>query len=131
MVGLIAAFSLGKQITTLSLGEEIAKGLGRSTGWVKGIAVVVVVLLAGSSVAIAGPVGFVGLAVPHIARSLAGTDYRWVLPYAAILGAILLLIADLGARFVIYPSEIPVGVMTALFGAPFFIAIVRRGVRQL
>ncbi len=131
MVGLVAAFFLGKQITTLSLGEEIAKGLGQSTGWVKGMAVAVVVLLAGSSVAIAGPVGFVGLAVPHIARSLAGTDYRWVLPYAAILGAILLLVADLGARFVIHPSEIPVGVMTALIGAPFFIYLIRRGVRQL
>jgi iron complex transport system permease protein len=131
VVGLVAAFSLGKQITTLSLGEEIAKGLGQSTGWVKGIAVAIIVLLAGSSVAIAGPISFVGLAVPHVARSLAGTDYRWVLPYAAILGAILLLVADLGARFVIHPSEIPVGVMTALIGAPFFIYLIRRGVRQL
>ncbi|HEU4792534.1 MAG TPA: iron ABC transporter permease [Nitrolancea sp.] len=131
VVGLVTAFLLGKQITTLSLGEEIAKGLGQSTGWVKGIAVAIIVLLAGSSVAIAGPISFVGLAVPHIARSLAGTDYRWVLPYAAILGAILLLVADLGARFVIYPSEIPVGVMTALIGAPFFIYLVRRGVRKL
>lgn len=131
VVGLVTAFLLGKQITTLSLGEEIAKGLGQSTGWVKGITVAIIVLLAGSSVAIAGPISFVGLAVPHIARSLAGTDYRWVLPYAAILGAILLLVADLGARFVIYPSEIPVGVMTALIGAPFFIYLVRRGVRKL
>ncbi|MBV9791274.1 MAG: iron chelate uptake ABC transporter family permease subunit, partial [Chloroflexi bacterium] len=86
-----------------------------------------VVLLAGGSVAIAGPIGFVGLAVPHIARALVGADYRWILPYSALVGAILLLAADIGARFVIFPNEVPVGVVTALLGAPFLIYVARRG----
>jgi iron complex transport system permease protein len=130
VVGLIGAFALSGQVTTLSLGEDVAKGLGQRTGWVKGAIGALVVLLAGSSVAVAGPVGFIGLAVPHIARLLVGTDYRWVLPYAAVLGAILLLLADVSARFVIRPEEVPVGVMTALLGAPFFIYLARREVKR-
>jgi iron complex transport system permease protein len=79
------------------------------------------VLLAGCSVALAGPIGFIGLAVPHLARALAGGDYRWVLPYSALLGALLLLGADIGARFVLPGQEVPVGVVTAFLGAPFLI----------
>lgn len=129
-VGLAGALLLSKAITTFSLGEDIAKGLGQRTVWTKVAAATVVVLLAGGSVAVAGPIGFVGLAVPHIARGLGGTDYRWILPYAALLGAILLLAADVGARFVLAPEEVPVGVMTALFGAPFFIYLARQGVKR-
>jgi len=130
LVGLIVAFSLGKQITALTLGEDVAKGLGLNTGWVKAIAIVTVVLLAGSAVALAGPIGFVGLVIPHIVRFWVGVDYRWILPYAAIWGAILLSVADLAARLVIKPQELPVGIMMSLIGAPFFIYLARSQVKR-
>jgi iron complex transport system permease protein len=126
MAGLILALGLSRQITTLTLGEDVAKGLGIRTAWVEGAATVAVILLAGSSVALAGPIGFIGLIVPHMVRFLVGVDYRWLLPYAAIAGAILLLLADVGARLVLKPQELPVGIMTALIGAPFFIYLARR-----
>lgn len=129
-VGLLLAFALGKPLTTLALGEDVAKGLGLRTGWIKAISTVVVVLLAGSAVAIAGPIWFIGLIVPHLARLLIGVDYRWLLPYAACLGAILLLLADIGARLVIRPQELPVGIMTSLLGAPFFIYLARSRVKR-
>ncbi|MNZ85066.1 putative siderophore transport system permease protein YfiZ precursor [compost metagenome] len=91
---------------------------------------VTIILLAGSSVAVAGSIGFVGLVVPHIVRFLVGIDYRWIIPYSALLGAILLLLADLAARFIIMPSEIPIGVMTALIGVPFFIYMARKSIRS-
>lgn len=125
LIGLLTAFSLSKQVTTLTLGEDVARGLGLRTGWVKGLIAVVVVLLAGSAVSLAGPIGFIGLVIPHIARFWVGADYRWLLPYAAVWGAILLSLADLAARLVIKPQELPVGIMTALVGAPFFIYLAR------
>jgi iron complex transport system permease protein len=130
LIGLIVAFSMGKQITALTLGEEVAKGLGLNTGWVKAIAAVVVVLLAGSAVALAGPIGFVGLIVPHLVRFWVGVDYRWILPYAAVWGALLLSLADLAARLIIRPQELPVGIMTALVGAPFFIYLARSQIKN-
>jgi iron complex transport system permease protein len=85
--------------------------------------------LAGSSVAVAGSIGFVGLVIPHVARFLVGVDYRWIVPYSAVLGAILLLNADIAARFLIAPSEVPIGIMTALIGAPFFVYLARKSFR--
>jgi iron complex transport system permease protein len=116
------------KINLLLLGDDVSRGLGQRTQLVKGILVLIVVLLAGSSVAIAGPIGFVGIIIPHIARAFVGTDYRWVIPYSGVFGAILLLAADIGARFILMPQEVPVGVMTAVIGTPFFIYIARRGV---
>jgi iron complex transport system permease protein len=130
LFGLLLAMALGRQITALTLGEDVAAGLGQRTALVKAAAAVSVVLLAGSAVAVAGPVGFVGLVVPHVARFFAGVDYRWVLPYSALFGAILLVSADIAARVVLRPQELPVGVMTALVGAPFFIHLARRGVKR-
>jgi iron complex transport system permease protein len=130
LVGLMVAFSLGKQITALTLGEDVARGLGLNTAWVKAIAIVTVVLLAGSAVALAGPIGFVGLVIPHIVRFGIGVDYRWILPYAAVWGAILLSIADLVARLIVKPQELPVGIMMALIGAPFFIYLARSQVKR-
>ncbi len=121
LLGLGVAIALSKALTVISLGEDVAKGLGQRTATIKVLAAGCVVLLAGSSVAIAGPIGFVGLLVPHIARFLVGIDYRWILPYTAVLGGILLLVADMIARNAIAPQEFPVGVMTAFIGAPFFI----------
>lgn len=130
VIGLAIAFALSRPITTLSLGEDIARGLGQRTAWVKVTAAVSVVLLAGSSVAAAGPIGFIGLIIPHIVRWFVGFDYRWILPYSAVFGAIFLVIADIGARLLIKPQELPVGVMTALFGAPFFIYLARWKVKR-
>ncbi len=130
VVGLLMAFAMGKPLTTLALGEDVATGLGLKTGWVKVTAIVVVVLLAGSAVAIAGPISFIGLIVPHVARFLIGTDYRWLLPYSACLGGILLLLADIGARLILKPQELPVGIMTSLLGAPFFIYLARSRVKR-
>jgi iron complex transport system permease protein len=130
IVGLALALALGKSLSTLSLGEDVAKGLGQRTAWVKVAAGISVILLAGSSVAIAGPIGFIGLVIPHISRFIVGVDYRWSLPYSAVLGAILLLLADIGARLAVKPQELPVGVMTALVGAPFFIYLARSKVTR-
>ena len=129
-LGLGLGLAMGKQLTTLSLGEAVAQGLGQKTAWVKGVAAVSVVLLAGGSVAIAGPISFVGLIVPHIVRFWVGTDYRWILPYSALAGAILLLLADIGARLIIQPQELPVGIVMPLLGAPFFIYLTRSQVRR-
>lgn len=128
--GLVLAMALGRQITTLSLGDDIAKGLGQRTGWIKGLSAIATVLLAGSAVAVAGPIGFVGLVIPHVVRFLVGVDYRWILPYAALIGAIFLVISDVAARLVLRPIELPVGVMTALIGGPFFLYLVRWRVKR-
>lgn len=130
IIGLVVAFALGRQITTMSLGEDVAKGLGQKTAWVKIITAVSVVLLAGSSVALAGPIGFVGLIVPHMVKFYIKADYRWILPYCAVLGAILLLVADIAARLLLKPQELPVGVMTALIGAPFFVYLAKSKVKK-
>lgn len=129
-LGLVGALLISRQITTISLGDDVASGLGQNTLWVKGIAALLVVLLAGGAVALAGPVGFVGLVVPHVVRFLVGIDYRWVLPYSALCGALLVTVADVGARVIIRPQELPVGVVMALVGAPFFIWLARWKVQR-
>ncbi|MBD1847333.1 iron ABC transporter permease [Cyanobacteria bacterium FACHB-63] len=128
--GLLIAFLLGRQITTISLGEEVATSLGQQTLWIKVLTAISIVLLAGSSVAIAGPIGFVGLVVPHGVRLFIKTDYRWILPYSAVFGAILLLVADIAARVVLKPQELPIGVMTAIVGAPLFVYLAKSKVKK-
>ncbi|MNJ69285.1 putative siderophore transport system permease protein YfiZ precursor [compost metagenome] len=108
------------------MGDEVASGLGQHVVLSKVVLIGIIMLLAGSSVAIAGPIAFIGLAVPHIARSLIGNNHHWLLPYSACLGAALLLIADVAARFVLPAQEIPVGVVTAFLGAPFLIYLAQR-----
>ncbi|MDQ0861855.1 iron complex transport system permease protein [Bacillus sp. V2I10] len=129
-VGLIGSLLLAPKINVLTMGEDIAKGLGQRTGSVKILAALMIILLAGSAVSIAGPIGFIGIVVPHFARYLVGTDHRWILPYSAVLGGILLLSGDIGARYIIMPNEVPVGVMTAFIGTPFFIYLARRGFQK-
>ncbi|MEX1020902.1 MAG: iron ABC transporter permease [Litorilinea sp.] len=129
-VGMVVALALGRQITTLALGEDVARGLGQNTLWIKALAALCVVLLAGGAVAVAGPIGFIGLVIPHMVRFAVGVDYRWILPYAALAGAIFLLVADVTARLVLRPTELPVGIMTALIGGPFFIYLVRWRVQR-
>ncbi|MEM9768454.1 MAG: iron ABC transporter permease [Cyanobacteria bacterium P01_D01_bin.71] len=129
-VGLAGSLVLGRQLTLLALGEDVAQGLGLQTAWVKVVAAIVVVLLAGSAVALAGPIGFVGLIIPHMVRFGVGVDYRWILPYSILVGGIFLSIADTAARLVIRPQELPVGIMTALIGAPFFIYLARSRIKR-
>lgn len=129
-VGLVLAIALSRPITILSLGEDTARSLGQPTALIKILAAISIILLAGASVAIAGPIGFVGLIVPHIVRLIVGVDYRWILPYSAILGAIMMLIADLVGRLIIQPSELPVGLVMPLIGAPFFIYLIRWKIKR-
>lgn len=127
--GLLLAFFLGRQITTMSLGEDTARSLGQQTVWIKVLAALSIVLLAGSCVAIAGPIGFIGLVIPHMVRFFIKTDYRWILPYSAVFGAILLLVSDIAARTLLKPQELPVGVMTAIVGAPVFVYLAKSKVK--
>lgn len=130
LAGLVGSLLISRQITTISLGEDVARGLGQNTLWIKAVAALIVVLLAGGAVALAGPVAFVGLVVPHVVRFLVGVDYRWVIPYSALLGGILVTVADVGARVLIRPQELPVGVIMAILGAPFFVALARWKVKR-
>lgn len=130
LLGMALSLVLARNLTVLSLGEPIAQGLGQNTAWVKGLGTLTVVLLVGSSVAMAGPIGFIGLVVPHLVRFFAGIDYRWVLPYSALMGGILLIMADILARLVIRPQEVPVGLIMPLLGAPFFIYLIRTKLKR-
>lgn len=125
LAGLAMSLVLGRQLNALSLGDDVARALGQRTGWVRIVCTTAVVLLAGSAVAAAGPVAFVALATPHIVRSLIGPDYRWVLPYSLLLGPVLLLSADILGRILMRPAELQVGIVTAVFGAPVLIHLVR------
>lgn len=127
VIGWIGALLISSKMNILALGDDVAKGLGLPLGLMKLMVGIIVILLAGGSVAVAGPIGFVGIVVPHFARKFVGTDHRWLIPMAALLGGILLLIADVGARYIIMPQEVPVGVMTAMIGTPFFIYLARKG----
>ena len=126
LVALLIAFLRAKELNVLSIGDDVAVGLGQRTVRIKFVFGASAVILAGSAVAVAGPIGFVGIIIPHLIRSLVGLDHRWILPYSAIGGAALLLLADIGSRYVLMPQELPVGVMTALIGVPFFIFVARR-----
>lgn len=126
VAGCLLALLLGRSLNTLSLGEDLARGLGARVGLSRAVAAAAVVLLCGAATAASGPIGFVGLTVPHVARLLVGPDYRWVLPYAMVLAPILLLAADVVGRVIARPAEVQVAIVTALLGAPVFIALVRR-----
>lgn len=121
LIALLAAILLSKAIMLLSLGDEVAAGLGLKTGWIKAISMLVILVLAGASVSLVGAIGFVGLLVPHIARYLVGVDYRWVIPSSAVLGSLLLVYADILARLIHPPHEEPIGALIALIGVPFFL----------
>ena len=126
VVGLLIAFATGPTLNVLNLGDDTATALGINTTLQRTIAVLVIAVLAGAATAAAGPIGFVGLVVPHIARGLCGPDYRWVLPYSALCGAALLLLADIVGRIIARPGELQVGIVLAFVGAPFFIYLVYR-----
>lgn len=123
ILGLILAVSVSRSVTLLSFGEDMAIGLGGRLSRIRLRAGLAVLILAGSAVAVAGPVGLV---VPHITRRIVGIDYRLVVPFSALLGALLVLVADMVARTVAPPFEIPLGAVTALVGVPFFLYLANR-----
>lgn len=125
VIGLVIAIAISKAMTVLSLGEDVSKGLGQNTWLVKTLGVIVVFLLSGAAVSVAGTIGFVGLVIPHITRFLVGADYRLIIPVSAVLGGLLLVVADTGARLVNAPYETPVGAITAFIGVPFFLYLAR------
>lgn len=127
ILGILVSLLLSRQLTILSLNEEVAVGLGQRILLVKMVLFIVVILLAGSSVALVGNMAFVGLMVPHIVRVIVGTDYRFIIPMSAIVGAILMVLADTIGRTINMPYETPVAAIIAIMGLPFFLIIVRKG----
>lgn len=126
LVGCVVALLLGRMLNTVALGDDVARGLGTNVALVRVLSAGTVVLLCGAATAACGPISFVGLTVPHVARLLVGPDHRWALPSAMLLAPCLLLAADVLGRVVARPGEVQVGIITALIGAPVFIALIRR-----
>ncbi|MGW4820268.1 FecCD family ABC transporter permease [Streptomyces sp. NPDC004227] len=126
LAGLLLVLAMARGLDALALGDDIARGLGRNVALLRATGALGATVLTGAAVAAAGPVAFIGLAVPHMARALVGPGHRWLLPVAALLGPVMLLLADVLGRVVVRPAEVPVAVMTALAGVPFLIVLVRR-----
>lgn len=126
IAGILLALALARSLDSAMLGEDASRSLGANPVRVWGLAGVAVIVLAGAATAAAGPITFLGLAAPHLARLIAGADHRWVLPYSALLAAVLIVAADTLGRMVAPPGEVSVGIMVALLGGPFFVGLVRR-----
>ncbi|MBD8590060.1 iron ABC transporter permease [Peribacillus simplex] len=127
VVGWALALIMSGKMNVLSMGEDVAKGLGLNIAFLKLVLGLAIILLSGGSVAVAGPIGFIGIVVPHLTRSIVGIDHRWLIPFSGLFGAVLLIAADVISRYILMPREVPVGVMTAIIGTPFFIYIARKG----
>lgn len=126
LAGLALALVAGRVLNALALGDDVARGLGQDVTRGRLLVVLAVVLLCGSAVSLVGPIAFVGLVVPHLARALVGPDYRWLVVLSVVLGPVLLLTADVVGRLVARPAEIEAGLVVALVGAPVLLALVRR-----
>ena len=126
VVGVLLALLCARPLNTMGLGDDLASSLGTNIVRTRIVSVVAITLLAGSATAIAGPVAFVGLMVPHIARWIVGPDQRWIIPYCVVIAPVVLLMSDVIGRVILWPSEVPVGVVTAFVGAPVLIHLVRR-----
>ncbi|HDR7664861.1 MULTISPECIES: FecCD family ABC transporter permease [Bacillus] len=131
LITIVFATVLGRSISLISMGDDVATNLGVKTNRTRILGMIIVVTLAGVSVSAVGSIGFVGLVIPHIARKLVGVNYRLIIPMSAFLGAMLLVLADLGARTVNPPKELAIGIMVALVGVPFFLYIARKVGREL
>ncbi|MFE6941730.1 FecCD family ABC transporter permease [Streptomyces chartreusis] len=127
VVGLVLAVTTLPAINLLNLGDDVARGLGVNIALSRTVGIAAITLLAGAATAACGPIAFLGLMVAHVARYLTGPDYRWLVPYAGLLGAVILLACDIVGRLVVRPSELDAGVLVALLGAPFFAVLVWRG----
>jgi len=126
VVGVLLALFCARPLNTMGLGDDLASSLGTNIVRTRVISVVAITLLTGAATAIAGPVAFVGLMVPHIARWIVGPDQRWIIPYCVVIAPVVLLVSDVIGRVILWPSEVPVGVVTAFVGAPVLIHLVRR-----
>lgn len=126
VIGVAIAGGCARSLNTVGLGDDLAAALGTRLVRTRVLSVVGITLTAGAATAIAGPVGFVGLMAPHVARWMVGPDQRWILPSAAVIAPIVLVVADVCGRILLWPSEVPVGIVTAFVGAPVLIALVRR-----
>jgi iron complex transport system permease protein len=124
--GLALALVCGRALNGLALGDDAARGLGQRVELTRAMALLAITLLCGAATAACGPIVFVGLVVPHVARALCGPDYRWILPYSLVISPLVLLAADVLGRIVLAPGELEVGVVLGVLGAPFFIALIRR-----
>jgi iron complex transport system permease protein len=124
-VGLVMALICGRALNGLALGEHTAKALGQRVELTRALTLLTVTVLCGAATAACGPIVFIGLIAPHVARAICGPDYRWVLPYCLVLAPLLFLCADVIGRLVVAPGELEVGVVLGVVGAPFFIALVR------
>lgn len=129
VIGLLGALALAPSVSALSMGEEVATGLGININKRKWQLLICIVMLTSVAIALAGPLGFIGLVIPHVVRFLVGADYRWIIPYSILLGAIYLLFIDSIARWIIQPQEIATGLVTILLGAPIFIWLVKVRIR--
>jgi iron complex transport system permease protein len=127
VIGLLLALTTLPAINLLNLGDDVARGLGVNIALTRTVGVVAITLLAGATTAACGPIAFLGLMVAHVARYLTGPDYRWLVPYAGLLGAVILLGCDMVGRVVVRPGELDAGIVVALLGAPFFAVLVWRG----
>ncbi|MFD9002972.1 FecCD family ABC transporter permease [Streptomyces sp. NPDC059582] len=125
-VGTVLALALARPLNAMSMGDDTAKALGAHLNRTRALSMLAATVLCGAATAACGPIVFVGLMVPHIVRSFTGPDMRWIMPYATILSPVLLLGADVIGRVVVRPSELQVGIVTALIGGPVFIFLVRR-----
>lgn len=125
-VGLVIALALGSSLNAVALGDDLAAALGANVMRTRVLAVTAVMLLAGSATALAGPIAFVGLMVPHMVRWIVGPDQRWIIAHSALAAPVLLLFADVVGRVLVPPGELPAGIVTALIGAPVLIVLVRR-----
>lgn len=130
-ITIVFATVLGRSISLISMGDDVATNLGVKTNRTRILGMIIVVILAGVSVSAVGSIGFVGLVIPHIARKIVGVNYRLIILMSALLGAMLLVLADLGARTVNPPKELAIGIMVALIGVPFFLYIARKVGREL
>ncbi|WP_283808888.1 FecCD family ABC transporter permease [Vagococcus allomyrinae] len=130
IVAVLASIALSPSITMLSLGDEVAVGLGLNTRAVKGVSTLIVLVLTGLSVVVVGPVGFVGLIVPHMMRYLVGVDYRFIIPACALYGALLTVVADIIGRLINRPFETPMGIIFSIIGVPFFLYLVKKQRRE-
>lgn len=126
LLGGVLCLAMARGMNMLALGDDLATGLGERVGRTRLLCGIGAVILCGAATAVAGPIAFVGLLIPHLCRLLVGADYRWILTFSIVLGACLILAADIIGRVITRPAEVEVGIITALIGAPFFVWIVRR-----
>jgi iron complex transport system permease protein len=126
LVGLVVALCLGPALNTVALGDDLAHALGTKVVRTRVLSLLAITLLAGTATAMAGPIAFVGLMIPHVARWIVGPDQRWIMSYAVLLAPILVLASDIIGRVLVRTGELQVGIVTAFLGAPVLVILVRR-----